>query len=224
MRVTSWWPLLVIIFPILYLIGAWWVARKQLYHKRKGLSVALLAVAFIGMIALQLLIDPWSIKVDRWSALTGPISYLLAGKYPYMAPTHLGGFASPFPVWQVIHIPFYLLGNVALSFFVALILFIYTLYKTSGVSYIGIAALMLTSPAVWHEAIVRSDLFTNMMLVASVTVFMYKALTTDNTWLERHWLAVAVVCGLLLSTRLFAAVPLFILCCSLIGSDYVLLK
>lgn len=64
---------------------------------------------------MQYLIDPYQIQVDRWSAIHNFINYLVHGRYPYMAPTHLGGYGSPFPVWQFLHIPFYYLNNVGLS-------------------------------------------------------------------------------------------------------------
>ena len=73
-------------------------------------------------------IDPYSIKVDRWSAIHNFLTCLLAGEYPYAAQTHLGGYGSPFPVWQLFHLPFYLLGNVGLSLIVAVIIFAYSVW------------------------------------------------------------------------------------------------
>ncbi|MDR0307301.1 MAG: hypothetical protein LBI42_10765 [Chitinispirillales bacterium] len=83
-------------------------------------------------------IDPYSIDVDRWSALHGFISYLFEGKYPYLARTHLGQAASPLPVMNFITIPFYLMGDVGylqlFTFaFVAFVAFLAPLSKSSKI-------------------------------------------------------------------------------------------
>ena len=90
-------------------------------------------LGFILVLAgMQYLIDPYQIQVDRWSAIHNFINYLVHGRYPYMAPTHLGGYGSPFPVWQFLHIPFYYLNNVGLSLFAVLAFTLYTVNRLYG--------------------------------------------------------------------------------------------
>ena len=90
-------------------------------------------LGFILVLAgMQYLIDPYQIQVDRWSAIHNFINYLVHGRYPYMAPTHLGGYGSPFPVWQFLHIPFYYLNNVGLSLFAVLAFTLYTVKSLYG--------------------------------------------------------------------------------------------
>lgn len=130
-----------ILYVLYFLINALFITK---YLMRISLSVTLLALsayliiglllprlaariqhvgslcfAILGFIlvlaGMQYFIDPYQIQVDRWSAIHNFINYLVHGRYPYMAPTHLGGYGSPFPVWQVLHIPFYYLNNVGLS-------------------------------------------------------------------------------------------------------------
>ncbi len=167
-------------------------------------------VALVGMLAVQYAIDPYGIQVDRWSALHFPIENLLSGIYPYSANTHLGGNASPFPIWQLVHIPFFLLGNVGLSFFAAAALFIWSCWKIHGKWKALIASLLLcSSVAVWYETAVRSDLITNFLLLAAITNLVFPRMSQE--WVERKmwWIASAV--GLLACTRILVLVPLSIL-------------
>lgn len=119
----------------------------------------------------------------------------------------LGGYGSPFPVWQLLHLPFYAVGNVGLSLFACLGVYLHSLYKWQGRRVMASACLLLVlSPALWYEGAVRSDLMANFLLVAAIIQYLiyYKVA------LDSHLVAIAVGCGLLLSTRLSVAVPLFI--------------
>lgn len=163
--------------------------------------------ACLMLIGVQLAINPYSIQVDRWSAIHNFLSYLLQGKYPYAAHTHLGGYGSPFPVWQLLHLPFYALGNVGLSLFACIGLYIHSLYNWKGKHITERAGvLLLLSPAVWYESAVRSDLLANFLLVSALIQYLiyYKV------ELCRHFVAIAIGCALLLSTRLSVGIPLFI--------------
>lgn len=165
---------------------------------------------FAAMIAVQCAVDPYSIQVDRWSALHFPIENLLSGIYPYSAGTHLGGNASPFPVWQILHIPFYLLGNVGLSFFAAAALYVWSCWKVQGkAKALVVSLLLLFSVAVWYEAFVRSDLITNMLVLAAVINLVFPRLSQE--WVEdrRWWIACAV--ALLACTRILVLVPIGLL-------------
>ena len=170
-------------------------------------AIAVGTVGVCAMLLLQYLIDPYGIQVDRWSALHNPIANLLAGEYPYLASTHLGGYASPFPVWQFFHVPFYLLGNVGLSFFFVLALFSYGVYRFQGGRALSVVLLLVVfSPAVWYEVAVRSDLITNMLLVA--TLLNFAAQRISGQWLHRHLIPVAVVVALFACTRVISLLPI----------------
>lgn len=167
-------------------------------------------LAFVGMISVQYAIDPYAIQVDRWSALHFPIRNLLSGIYPYTASTHLGGNASPFPVWQILHIPFYLMGNVGLSFFAATSLFVWSCYKVHGKEKTLVICLLLcSSVAVWYEVAVRSDLITNFIFLAAIINAVIHRMSEQ--WVkERQWW-IACVVGLLACTRLLVLIPLVVL-------------
>lgn len=164
-------------------------------------------LSIILMAALQYYVDPFSIKVDRWSALHYPIENLLHGKYPYTAHTHLGGYGSPFPIWQLFHIPFYLLGNVGISFFFCLSLFLFCISKVYGRSrMIHVISLIAISPAIWYEAIVRSDLISNMFICASFIIFMARRM--DQEWINKNMPFLFFILALFASTRLITIIPI----------------
>lgn len=168
------------------------------------------ALAIVGMVAVQYAIDPYGIQVDRWSALHFPIQNLLHGIYPYSANTHLGGNASPFPVWQMFHIPFYFLGNVGLSFFAAAGLFLWSCWKVQGWDKMLVISLLLcSSSAVWYEVAVRSDLITNFLLLAAIINLAFPRMTQD--WVEKRMFWIAGAVGLLASTRILVLIPVALL-------------
>lgn len=193
----------VAVCVLLYaVVGRWLVPKRRV-------STGGLAAVFGGSVAvlasLQMSLDPYSIQVDRWSAIHFFLDRLLSGEYPYLARTHLGGYGSPFPVWQMLHLPFYCLGNVGLSVFVAWGFLTYAVRRFSGnATAMCSTLLMVFSPAFVYEVAVRSDLMTNFMLVAAIILL----LETHGVRLSPHWKAIAVGCGLLLSTRLTAVVPM----------------
>lgn len=210
-RLTDLWPYITFVWIVvmcLFLIHIlpWLLSMRKAYKA----YVAVLAALFIAMIGIQYAIDPYSIQVDRWSALHYPIENMLHGIYPYIAQTHLGGNASPFPVWQVIHIPFYLIGNVGLSIFPALSFFLWTIYNRQGkTAFITSAMLLMVSPAIWYEVSVRSDLITNMLLLASVLNLTFHKLSVE--WLNRHCTVIAICIALFAGTRLLTLLPFGIL-------------
>lgn len=183
------------------------IERKNIFQNKKRLLVSSL-VAIALLIALQSSINPYELKIDRWSAIHHFIQSLFQGSYPYGAETHLHGYGSPFPVWQIFHVPFYLLGNVGLSFSVVTLLFIHSAYLQWGSKggYLSLL-LLVASPAYLYEVMTRSDMITNFLLVGSVVNYLVYFKIT----LKSHLIAIAILCGLTASTRLTAILPLFML-------------
>ena len=158
----------------------------------------------------QCMIDPYTLQVDRWSAIHNFIANLLAGEYPYAAMTHLGGYGSPFPVWQVFHISFYLFGNVGLSFLAVSIFFFWTVYRLLGSRiFLNTVLLLLLSPAYGYEVMVRSDLMTNFLLVLTI-INLIEIKGGATKMMERNPWLVAIIGGLTMSSRLSAVIPLII--------------
>lgn len=178
----------------------------------RHISLKKIIIIFVVYLALsfvvQCSINPYSLNVDRWSAINNFLQYLFQGKYPYMAQTHLGGYGSPFPIWQIVHIPFYLMHNVGLSFFAAIALFVYCIKKyINGDTVSKVIICIILSPAFAYEALVRSDLMANFIIVATIIIiFFYKRIC-----LEKNFILIAFACGLLMSTRLSAVLPIGVL-------------
>ncbi len=196
--------LCVVYMAVLHIIYHRWVENTVV---RPRWVVVGCILAFVCMICIQIVIDPYSIQVDRWSAIHNFLSCLLQGKYPYAAHTHLGGYGSPFPVWQLLHLPFYAIGNVGLGIFASIAVYLHSLYKWKGNSVMGSACILLAcAPGLWYEVAVRSDLISNFLLVAALLQYLihYKV------ELDRHIVLFAVGCGLAMSTRLSVFVPIFV--------------
>lgn len=179
------------------------------YKNEKLIYWLITAIVIFSIIILQYLINPYELQVDRWSAIHNFLTYLFQGKYPYSAHTHLGGYGSPFPIWQLFHIPFYLMGNVALAFVFILIILSVTLlsiFKSYRKSLLYILLLAL-SPAFWYEVAVRSDLLYNFLLcfILCTLIFLNKISIKKHPW------ALGILCGLLLSTRFSIVIPFAII-------------
>ena len=210
------------IFAIVYIVGVvclLWAIRHyspKCKHPFKWFLVLLIVFACIAGIS-QLSIDPLSLNVDRWSAIHNFLSGMFCGHYPYGQQTHLGGYGSPFPVWQILHIPFYALGNVGMSIIIVTILFLWTLNRLYSPKVALVAGILpCISPAFWYEIAVRSDLITNMMLSALIAEW----LVHKNVKLINNVIGLAILVGLTLSTRLIAVIPL----CVLYGYEFLQLS
>ncbi|MDD4971532.1 MAG: hypothetical protein PHT07_19055 [Paludibacter sp.] len=151
-------------------------------------------------------LDPYKLRIDRWSAIHNFIQNLFEGKYPYAAKTHCGGYGSPFPIWHIFHIPFYLMGNVGLGMLFSIIISPYILYKYFK-SYLNIFAfmlLLLLSPGFWYEVAVRSDMIYNFIICMLLIVTIFK----KKYSIQSYPAAIAIICGLILSTRFSIIIPL----------------
>jgi hypothetical protein len=204
--------------PVL-LYAAFFAAALPFYLKFLGSKVEKLknahfsAVYFgmLGLFALSALallfkIDPYSVDVDRWSALHGFLKNLFAGEYPYSARTHLGSMASPLPVMNFITVPFYLMGDVGyLQIFVFALTAVAVFWAPAAKS--GKVLFMLaflTSPAFWYEVAARSELTSNMLLMCLGLLFIGKI--TDGKPLD-YPVKAGCVCGALFCTRGVFIIP-----------------
>lgn len=208
-RIIEWHTIL----SFVYMLGicALSITLPRIVQKLKHTHYWLLgiSISFLGLgIAIQYNVNPLTIQVDRWSAIHNFLEGMLQGIYPYGQQTHLGGYGSPLPVWQLVHLPFYVMGNVGLSIFAVIGLFIYTINKTRGMQ-VALAAtlLLILSPTCWYEIAVRSDLITNILLVTIIVEWlMYYQIS-----LSKRTVSLAILSGLLLSTRLVAVIPLAVI-------------
>ncbi len=176
-------------------------ALKTLYY-----SISISIILIIS--GLLVSINPLSLQVDRWSAIHNFLTNLFSGQYPYSARTHLGGYGSPFPAWQFFHIPFFLIGNIALAmiFCVILLSIVLVWYSKSYKKSITYLSLIIISPAFWYEAAVRSDLLYNFILCFLIILYVNK----KNMKISTKPILIGIICGIFLSTRISVIIPLSI--------------
>ncbi|MDP4237928.1 MAG: hypothetical protein Q8904_00465 [Bacteroidota bacterium] len=169
---------------------------------------SILIVMVLIIIGALVFIDPYSIRVDRWSALSFFWDNFLQGKYPYSAHTHvsLTNYPSPFPLWHAINFPFYLMGDVGIGLIFFLILTVYFVryFFSSYRKSILFIIMLCFSPAYWWEVAVRSDALNNAFLVFILILW----LTKSGRSISNSFFLIAIVCGLISSTRLTAIIPL----------------
>lgn len=164
-----------------------------------GLFVALSLVSF-RLISVQ------TISVDRWSVITSFLDDLFCGKYPYDAKSFLGNPPGPFPFYFILALPFYGIGEIGLMTLTSLILFFLFLNKktTDDRTFFLQTLLVLASPAMVWEIIVRSTIFVNFCLVVFYVSWLEKNVLSKD---RKRVLLPGCVGGLLLSTRAIAAIP-----------------
>jgi len=121
-------PLFLIVFYPLIVLGIYKATAYIRIQQKNYFYLLLVFTIILLAVFLWHYIDRWSVRVDRWSALAFWSENLKNGSYPYGTPTHLGGYASPFPVWQLFHFPFHLLGDTAYGQLFCLLIFFITLF------------------------------------------------------------------------------------------------
>ena len=200
-------PLYFIVFYPLIVIGIY-KATAYIRIQQNNYFFLFLAVSILAFtLFLWRHIDLLSVEVDRWSALSFWSESLKNGIFPYGTPTHLGGYASPFPAWQLFHFPFHLLGNTAYGqLFCLVIFFIFLFCWRTKINIGGIILLLALSPGFWWEIAVRSDLLYNMLLlfVFLTALFYYSA------YWEKHKILAGAITGLFLCSKMLVAIPLFL--------------
>lgn len=198
---------LAVVYGIIFFSLQYCMKTRRIPLIRTSYLLLFSILSTIALIIVQYAINPYHLQVDRWSAIHNNLTYLLQGRYPYVARTHLGGYGSPFPVWQIFHLPFYALKNVGLSLFFAVWLFFFAMRHRFGIRQASLLLILLfASPAFLYETLVRSDLMTNFLICLSIILFTWN----EGRELEKHILCFSVLCGLLLSTRFSVGIPLLI--------------
>ena len=182
-------------------------AEKLSQKVYKYLSWSLLGLFVVVITVALICIDPYSVRVDRWSAVSFFLDAFFHGDYPYAVHTHVSetNFPSPFPVWHFINLPFYLVGDVGIGliFFIILTFVGVRMFFNSYQKSFFFLLLLFLSPAYWWEVAVRSDSLSNAFLVFFVILWFSK----NKFTLEKNfWLSVTV-CGLIAATRLSAILP-----------------
>ncbi|MBP1664156.1 MAG: hypothetical protein H6Q19_1296 [Bacteroidetes bacterium] len=196
----------IVVLAIVYLFSLPENKKKERLSK---VGFFLLLSLIIGAIIVFLIkVDRYSVNVDRWSAVTFFLDNLFQGNYPYAAHTHVceTNYPSPFPVWYVVNLPFYLMGDVGLGliFFILQTAFIVHYYFRSWYKSLFFLLLLSISPAYWWEVMVRSDALSNALLVFTAIIWFDRS----GKSLSENLVTAILICGLIASTRLSAILPL----------------
>ena len=159
------------------------------------------AATFMLALLLALIMkrfDPAVIQVGRAPAIEEWLSRLLSGQYPYGAPVHPSGF----PFLFVLALPFYWLGDVGYLQIFSFMVFAFLVYRWSGDSKNRLfrLSLLILSPVFLYEVVVRSDLFSNMVILILFLMMFYTIVRKPS--IKLGWIfLLGCVGGLLLSTR-----------------------
>lgn len=204
-------PYIIIIVFICFVLLSGYVYKKKIHWGEnfyKILFISTVSIIILGIIFSLILIDPYAIRVDRWSALSFFWDSVFSGIYPYGVHTHVSesNFASPFPFWHLLNLPFYLLGDVGIGIIAFLILISFSIFKYFGSfkkSFIFLF-LLLISPAYWWEILVRSDGLSNTLL--AVMFVMWYSKKEKN--ISQNFILTVLICGLFACTRFSALIPL----------------
>ncbi|WP_408028931.1 hypothetical protein [Tenacibaculum xiamenense] len=176
---------------------------------KKG-YIVLSLVIFIATIVINILVDPNSLKVDRWSAMEVTIENILNGIYPYNKLDHLGQTSSNLPGLSLLGFPFYFLGDVGYLQVFTFCVFSSWIFisKRKEVEKLLILIFLVLSPAYWWEVFVKSDLMSNLLLLV-VFIDCWKESFNKNTF-EKS-LLLGVVIGFFVMTRGVVLIPLTIM-------------
>lgn len=166
---------------------------------------------FFFSIYLNYKVDGNSLNVDRWSAMEIGIKAICNGQYPYNIPDHMGQESSNLPMLIVLGIPFYLLfGSVGYLQCFIFLLFSYLIFKIFDdyKQRLAVLILLFLSPSYLWEVYVKSDLFSNFIIIAGFTFLIWNKFLREKVIKSE---AVSFLAALILMTRLSSVIPLTIL-------------
>ena len=178
------------------------VGERLLSRLRPGYvasGLTLIVVLYTG--AVHLTVPLSSLNVDRWSVIHSFLDVLSAGGYPYFAESHLGNPPGPMPVYYVLAYPFDRANCLEVLSAIGPIAGMWWIVRKENTPQRAVAWLLLlgTSPWVYWEILVRSNITTYTVLVLVALVYWYRSTSSARTlW---SVLMAAVCTGLLLSTR-----------------------
>lgn len=171
-------------------------------------SPQLFYIGFTAYIIIALLaqhsIPVEKLNVDRWSVISSFWETYFNHDYAYNAISHMGNPPGPMPVYFILNLPFYVLGETGLFSIFGLIVFLIILKKNS-VHFIKPILLTLLSVFTCWEIITRSNIFANAVLIIGLILYILRA-----TYTTKQILFMGLLTGLALSTRNVFVIPILI--------------
>jgi hypothetical protein len=197
------------ILPVLYLCFLIFIStiipRVSVSHPARTLG-GITAVFVVVYLIMLRSIDPVSVNIDRWSAITSFNDNLLTGKFPYLSMSHLNHQVSGFPGLFIMAMPFQLAGDIGYFQLVAFICFGFMVFRglRSPSEKNTVLILAGTSPLVLLEIAARSELFTNMVLVLLVFTLCEHFRCTKSS---NAMILCGICAGIVASTRGIVIIP-----------------
>ncbi len=207
-RITSLYLTLSLLYSVIVVLVIGFMLQNKEKFQGLNKSTFYFFIVFLLVIlytAVMFHIDPLSTRVGRYPALYTFIHRLLNGDFPYV----LGQNISGFPFLFILIIPFYLIGDLGLFQIFSFVIFsiiVHEKYTQEKVSYIPLLLLIL-SPAFLYEVVVRSELFSNMVLVVLLFYIMERIKPVKST---KVLFLTGILAGFLLSTRGIVLLPYLI--------------
>jgi len=167
-RITSHpWALSLLYLAVLGLVI--WILYRKTDSRMSPQTENLLYFFTIALLAIVLTLvmshfDPQKIRVGRYPALQDWISRLFSSEFPYASHTKPSGF----PFLFVMAMPFYLLGDLGVFQIFSFLIFaglVYLRHQDQPMNRFRSAFLLVSAPVFLYEVVVRSELFSNMVMV-----------------------------------------------------------
>lgn len=207
-RITNLYLTLSLIYSVIVVLAILFMLQNResfqsLNKCRVYFPIVVLLVALYGVAMFH--IDPFGTRVGRYPALYTFIQRLLSGDFPYVSGQNISGF----PFLFILLIPFYLIGDLGLFQLFSFVIFSIILHKRYAEEKVSCVPLLLLalSPAFLYEVVVRSELFSNMVLVVLLFHILERIKPIKST---RTLFFAGIVAGLLLSTRGIVLLPYLI--------------
>jgi len=178
---------------------------NKLNKFKSGAFIITVLMSMVFCIAVDFVVKPESVKVDRWSAITGWDGKFLRGEYPYEARTHLGGIVSGLPGLFLLTLPFYIAGDI--GYFQAATVFLFGLAcfmlfkRENGLT---VFLLFLLSTGFLWEMYVRSDIGGNAVIVA-LCLILFERFRGKKT--KKIIFLAGILFGIVMTTRTVFIIP-----------------
>jgi hypothetical protein len=198
---------IITVFYIL-LAGIGVPVLNKLNKYKSGLIIITIFSGMVLCVAVDAIVKPESVLVDRWSAIVNWDVKFLHGEYPYAARTHLGGVVSGLPGLFFITMPFYFAGDVGYFQATTVLLFAlccFLLFKKEK-ALMAFLLFFLSVGFLW-EVYVRSDIGGNSVLVALYLVLIEQM--RKNSTGKKMFFA-GIIMGILMTTRTVFVIPFVI--------------
>jgi hypothetical protein len=209
-RITEFAVIGIFIMLIIYI--AIWIAKDKIKLSDKRCNrlnkSAILVFLVLSIIAFKT-ITPESLIVDRWSGISSFWEASFNHEYPYFSISHLGHLSGPMPVYFILALPFYLLGEIGYMSLFALFLFIFFIekMKISATVKLWSSLFLMGSAYLLWEIVCRSTIFFNSIIILGCIIWFNSINKNENRKSLYVW---AVAIGLFMSTRTVFAIPVII--------------